>query len=101
MNLSFRIHKDDSITPIINILNEYAESYIITDYSVYKLGLLEDKWLDISVNLLKMTATRLYEYKYEPRRRSYRPIEIIAAIQLELNNFDKPATWEESLNEKE
>ena len=31
MRLSFRIHKDDSITPIINLINEYAESYIIVD----------------------------------------------------------------------
>ena len=92
MRLSFGIRKDDSITPIINIINEYAESYIIIDYSVYKLGILDNKWVDVTIDLLKMTATRLYEYKYEPRRRSYRPIEIIAAIQLELNNLDNPET---------
>lgn len=101
MNLSFRIHKDDSITPIINIINEYAKNYIIIDYNVYKLGILDNKWIDISIDLLKSTATLLHEYNSEPGRRLYRPIEIIAAIQLELNNFDKPATWEESLNEKE
>jgi hypothetical protein len=100
MRLSFRIHKDDSITPIINLINEYAESYIIVDYEVYKLGLLGDKWIDISVDLIKMTATLLHEYNSDPRRRRYKPADIIAAIQLNLNNFDKPATWEESLNEK-
>lgn len=100
MRLSFRIRKNDSITPIINLINEYAKSYIIVDYEVYKLGLLEDKWIDISVDLIKMNETSLNEYSTNRNKRRYRPTKIIATIQLELNNFDKPATWEESLSEK-
>lgn len=92
MRLSFGIRKDDSITPIINIINEYAKSYIITNYSVYKLGILDNKWVDVSIDLLKMTATLLHEYNSSPVKRSYRPIEIISAIQLELNNLDNPET---------
>lgn len=101
MKIAFTISNDDNLEPFNKLINEYGNEYLITDYSVYKIGFINSKWIYISIDLIKATATLLHEYNSEPRRKTYRPIEIIAAIQLELDNFDKPATWEESLNEKE
>lgn len=88
--------KDDDLVPFCNMIKEYNNKYFIYDYSVYKMGFYKTHWIDIEVEFKKRTAVSLLE-----RRHVHEVSSVIKMIIEKLETIDEPATWEESLNEKE